>query len=108
MTDLGERTLKCYLLHTGSIADESEFEDWYQQRHRRLAEELEYKSTLSEAMPTRPLWPVKPWRMGDLLTRGWSYQARIFPVALAAAYDSLETGMTVHPFCSKAFNIAAV
>ena len=26
MTDLGERTLKCYLLHTGSIAEESEFE----------------------------------------------------------------------------------
>ena len=49
MTDLGERTLKCYLLHTGSISDESEFEDWYQQRHRRLAEELEYKSTLAEA-----------------------------------------------------------
>ena len=48
MTDLGERTLKCYLLHTGSIADESEFKDWYQQRHRRLAEELEYKSTLAE------------------------------------------------------------
>ena len=32
MTDLGERTLKCYLLHTGSIADESEFEDWYQRK----------------------------------------------------------------------------
>ena len=59
-------------------------------------------------MPTRPLCPVKPWRMGDLLTRWWSYQARIFPVALAATYDSLETGMTVHPSCSKAFNIAAV
>ena len=60
MTDLGERTLKCYLLHTSSIADESEFEDWYQQRHRRLAEELEYKSTLAE---------VKAWLSGWL--EGW-------------------------------------
>ena len=49
MTDLGERTLKCYLLHIGSIADE--------QRHRRLAEELEYKSTLAEAKAWLSGWP---------------------------------------------------
>ena len=59
MTDLGERTLKCYLLHIGSIADE--------QRHRRLAEELEYKSTLAEAKAWLSGW-LEGWRVHrDLL-----------------------------------------
>ena len=49
MTDIEERTLKCYLLHTGAIGDESEFEGWYQQRHQGPEAEQEYKATLAEA-----------------------------------------------------------
>ena len=49
MTDIEERTLKCYLLHTGAIGDESEFEGWYQQRHQGPEAEQEYKVTLAEA-----------------------------------------------------------
>ena len=44
-----------------------EFEDWYQQRHRRLAEELEYKSTLAETKAWLSGW-LEGWRVHrDLL-----------------------------------------
>ena len=49
MTDLEELPMKCYLVHTGLIADELEFKDWYSQRHHGLQAEMKYKATLIEA-----------------------------------------------------------
>ena len=59
MTDLEERTLKCYLIHTGVIADDLEFENWYGHRHQGMTGETEYKSVLGEANA----W-LTGWRQG--------------------------------------------
>ena len=44
-----ERTLKFYLRRVGQRAGDSDFEEWYQQRHTGPDSEALYKETLNRA-----------------------------------------------------------